>query len=182
LVHRSGWQPAEDQQDSTRIIMETAGSPAVRRPRPSNKQQQEGVMSQAMRSVIVVVVMLVAALMPHRALAAVEVTEWKDVAAVTGSGQPASAEDIKKAFMVGGARRNWVFTDNGPGRMTGKLVVRTHTLVMDLSYETGKYTLKYVDSINLDYKDDAGKKTIHKAYLNWNTNLMNDARAELLRL
>ena len=120
--------------------------------------------------------------MPRPALAAVEVTEWKDVAAVTGSGAPASAEDIKRAFTVAGARRGWMFTDNGPGRMTGKLVVRSHTLVMDLAYETGKYTLTYVDSTNLDYKDEGGKKTIHRSYTGWNNNLMNDARAELLRL
>ena len=139
-------------------------------------------MSEAMRNWVLALAMLFAAAAPGTALAAVDVVEWKDVAAITSSGKPASAEDIKKAFMVGGARRGWVFSDTGPGKMTGKLVVRTHTLVMDLTYETGKYTLRYLDSVNLDYKDDAGKKSIHKAYVNWNTNLMNDARAELLRL
>jgi len=83
---------------------------------------------------------------------------------------------------VGGAHRGWVFTDTGPGKMTGKLIVRTHTLLMELTCEPGKYSLRYLDSIDLDYKDDAGKKTIHRAYVNWNTNLMNDARAELMRL
>ncbi len=139
-------------------------------------------MSQAIRNWALALAVLFSALTPSIALAAVDVVEWKDVAAITSSGKPASAEDIKKAFMVGGARRGWVFSDSGPGKMTGKLVVRTHTLVMDLKYEAGKYTLSYLDSVNLDYKDDAGKKTIHKAYVNWNTNLMNDARAELLRL
>jgi hypothetical protein len=139
-------------------------------------------MSLAIRNWVLALAVLLAAAAPRTALADVDVVEWKDVAAITSSGKPASAEDIKKAFMVGGARRGWVFSDSGPGRMTGKLVVRTHTLVMDLAYEPGKYTLRYLDSINLDYKDDAGKKTIHKAYVNWNTNLMNDARAELLRL
>jgi hypothetical protein len=116
------------------------------------------------------------------AQAAVDLTEWKDVAAVTGSGTPPSAEQIKRAFMASGAQRGWVFTDNGAGKMTGKLVLRTHTLMMELSYEAGRYSLRYLDSVNLDYKDDAGKKTIHRAYVNWNTNLMNDARAELMRL
>ncbi len=88
------------------------------------------------------------------ALAAVDLTEWKDVAAVTGSGTPASAEQIKRAFMASGAQRGWVFTDNGAGKMTGKLVLRTHTLMMELSYEAGRYSLRYLDSVNLDYKDD----------------------------
>jgi hypothetical protein len=139
-------------------------------------------MSPTIRNWVLALAVLFSAVAPGTALAAVEIVEWKDVAAVTSSGKPASAEDIKKAFMVGGAHRGWVFSDSGPGKMTGKLVVRTHTLVMDLKYEAGKYTLSYLDSVNLDYKDDAGKKTIHKAYVNWNTNLMNDARAELLRL
>ena len=138
-------------------------------------------MSYSMRNWLLACALALAAFMPRPAVA-VEVTEWKDVAAVTGSGAPAPAEDIKRAFTVGGTRRGWVFTDTGPGRMTGKLVVRSHTLVIDLAYETGKYTLKYVDSTNLDYKDEDGKKTIHRSYTGWNNNLMNDARAELLRL
>ena len=139
-------------------------------------------MSYPLHNWLLACALALAAFMPRTALAAVELTEWKDVAAVTGSGAAASAEDIKRAFTVAGARRGWMFTDNGPGRMTGKLVVRSHTLVMGLAYETGKYTLTYVDSTNLDYKDEGGKKTIHRSYTGWNNNLMNDARAELLRL
>jgi hypothetical protein len=131
--------------------------------------------------------LLVAALffamaLPGVAAAAADLVDWQNVSAVTGSGKPATAEEIKRAFMVGGARRGWNCVDNGPDKMVCTVVVRTHTLVMDLGYEPGKYSLKYKDSINLDYKDEAGKKTIHRAYISWNTNLMNDVRAELLRL
>lgn len=130
--------------------------------------------------------MLLAAVLSFSAVpgtaGAAELVEWKDVVAVTGSGKPATADEIRRAFMVGGARRGWTFSESGPGRYTGRLMVRTHTLVMDLAVEDGKYSLTYVDSINLDFKDDGGKRTIHRSYVNWNTNLMNDARAELLRL
>jgi hypothetical protein len=120
---------------------------------------------------------------PTPAMAAdVSVSSWDNVAAITGSGKPASAEEIKRAFMVGGARRGWTFADAGPGKLTCTLAVRTHTLVMNLAYEDGKYSLSYKDSVNLDYKDADGKRTIHRSYLNWNTYLMNDARAELMRL
>ena len=139
-------------------------------------------MSQAIRSWALAMFLALAASAPGPAFAAVDLIEWNNVAAITGSGTPASAEQIKRAFMVGGAHRGWVFTDTGPGKMTGKLIVRTHTLLMELTCEPGKYSLRYLDSIDLDYKDDAGKKTIHRAYVNWNTNLMNDARAELMRL
>jgi hypothetical protein len=113
---------------------------------------------------------------------AADLIEWEDVAAVTGSGKPATADEIRRAFLVGGARRGWTFTEDAPGKMTGRLVVRSHTLLMNFVYADGKFSLTYQDSINLDYKDDAGKRTIHRSYVNWNTNLMNDARAELLRL
>jgi hypothetical protein len=133
------------------------------------------------RAVLILAAVSFAAGAPGAARAA-ELIEWKDVAAVTGSGKPATAEEIRRAFLVGGARRGWTFTPDAPDKMTGRLVVRSHTLVMNLTYEDGKFSLTYQDSINLDYKDDAGKRTIHRAYVNWNTNLMNDARAELLRL
>jgi len=139
-------------------------------------------MSRAIRHWLLVLTFLFPALAPVPALAAVDLIEWNNVAAITSSGKPATAEEIKRAFMVGGARRGWTFTDAGPDKMICTVVIRTHTLVMDLTYEPGKYSLKYKDSTNLEYKDEAGKKTIHRAYVNWNTNLMNDARAELLRL
>jgi len=123
-----------------------------------------------------------AALTPTAAFADVGVTSWDNVAAMTGSGRPATAEEIKRAFMVGGARRGWNCVDDGPAKMACTLVVRTHTLVMNLAYEPGKYSLTYKDSIDLDYRNEDGKRTIHRSYLNWNTNLMNDARAELMRL
>ena len=139
-------------------------------------------MSLAIRSWVMVLALGFAAFAPAPAVAAADLIEWNNVAAVTGSGKPATTEEIKRAFMVGGAKRGWTFTDAGPDKMILTLVVRTHTLMMELTYEPGKYSLKYKESINLDYKDEAGKRTIHRNYINWNTNLMNDARAELMRL
>jgi len=139
-------------------------------------------MSLAIRNWVMMFALLFAVFAPAPALAAADLIEWNNVTAVTGSSKPATAEEIKRAFMVGGARRGWTFTDAGPDKMILKLNVRTHTLMMELTYEPGKYSLKYKESVNLDYKDEAGKRTIHRSYISWNTNLMNDARAELLRL
>ena len=109
---------------------------------------------------------------PAPAMAAdVSVTSWDNVPAMTGSGKPASAEEIKRAFMVGGTRRGWTFTDAGPGKLTCTLVVRRHTLVMNLAYEDGKYSLGYKDSTNLNY--DKADNTIHSNYNGWIQNLQN---------
>ena len=86
-------------------------------------------MSRAFCNWLWMLALVSAAVTSAPAHAAVDLTEWKDVAAATGSGTPASAEQIKRAFMASGAQRGWVFTDNGVGKMTGKLVVRTHTLI-----------------------------------------------------
>jgi hypothetical protein len=139
-------------------------------------------MKRAIRNWAWILALAIAALAPGMAAAAVNVIDWNNVVANTGSGKPATAEEIRRAFMVGGARRGWTFADAGPGKMTLTVVVRTHTLVMDLAYEDGKYSLKYKDSIDLDYREQDGKRTIHRNYVNWNNNLMNDARAELMRL
>lgn len=126
--------------------------------------------------------MVVASALPGVAAASTEIVAWQNVPALTGSGKPATAEQIKRAFTIGGARRGWSCVDEGPDRLACTVVVRTHTLVMNLIYEPGKYSLTYKSSINLDYRDQDGKKTIHRSYVSWNTNLMNDARAEMLQL
>lgn len=138
-------------------------------------------MSRWMHKGLLVSAFAVAAALPIGAAAA-DLIEWQNVNALTGSGKPATAEEIKRAFLVGGARRGWSCVDDGPAKLACTLVVRTHTLVMNLAYEPGKYSLTYKDSANLDYKSEDGKRTIHRSYVNWNTNLMNDARAELMRL
>jgi len=139
-------------------------------------------MSQAIRSWALALFLALAASATGPAFAAVDLIEWNNVAAITGSGKPATAEEIRRAFMVGGARRGWTFTEAGPDKMIFTVLVRTHTLVMELTYGPGKFSLTYKDSTNLDFRDDAGKRTIHRNYVNWNNNLMNDARAELMRL
>lgn len=139
-------------------------------------------MSQWMQRGLLASALVVACVWPAATFAAADLIEWQNMPAVTGTGKPATAEEIKRAFIVGGARRGWACVDEGPDKMVCTVIVRTHTLVMNLAYETGKYSLTYKDSVNLDYKDDGGKKTIHRAYLSWNINLMNDARVELVRL
>ncbi|MFN7570676.1 MAG: hypothetical protein ACK5TK_04340 [Betaproteobacteria bacterium] len=116
------------------------------------------------------------------ARAAVDVVSWLDVPATTLSGEPATVEQIRKAFLVGGARRGWQFVDDGPGKLVGTVIVRSHTLKMQVEIAPGKYSLRYLDSVNLDYEVVDGKPRIHRSYERWNAYLQQEVRAELLRL
>ena len=50
--------------------------------------------------------------------------------------------------------------------------------MVDVSYDTQAFSIRYKDSINLDYGD--GK--IHKNYNGWIENLDREIRANLLRM
>lgn len=107
--------------------------------------------------------------------------EYEDIAATTGGGQPASSDQIRRAFMAGGARRNWTFTDDGAGKLVGRLSVRTHQISVDIPIADGKFSIRYKDSVNMKYGEEEGKKVIHPQYNNWVANLLGDMRAELAR-
>jgi hypothetical protein len=146
---------------------------------PINKEEDE---MTNFRGWVMALSLALVFLAPAPAWADTEVIAWNNVVAHTGSGKPATADEIKRAFVVAAAKRGWTVTEAGPGTMTLTLVLRTHTLVMDLAYEDGKYSLSYKNSINLDYKDTNGKKTIHRNYVNWNNNLIKDASAALIQM
>ena len=115
------------------------------------------------------------------ARSAVPIVEHENLAATTGGGQPASAEQIRRAFMAGGARRNWTFTEEGPNKLVGRLNVRTHQISVDIPISDGKFSVLYKDSVNMKYGTEDGKKVIHPQYNNWVNNLLGDMRAELAR-
>ena len=75
------------------------------------------------------------------------------------------AAEIRRA----GAGLGWVMQDQGPGLMRGTLNVRTHQAVVDIPYDTRRFSIRYVTSTNLDYNGS----TIHRNYNSWVRNLQN---------
>jgi hypothetical protein len=57
----------------------------------------------------------------------------------------------------------------GPGLMRGMLNLRTHQAVVDIPYDTQRFSIRYVSSSNLDYDGNA----IHRNYNSWVQNLQN---------
>ena len=97
---------------------------------------------------------------------------------VTGSGKPATADQVRNAIVRAGSGLGWQMTPTDPGLVTGRLALRGHTAVVDVRYTPSNYGIGYKDSTNLDYNGTQ----IHKNYNGWVENLNRDIRANLLSL
>jgi hypothetical protein len=92
--------------------------------------------------------------------------------------KPATMADVEQAIMRAGAGLGWVMTPVRPGLVTGRLALRTHVAVVDITYDTKSFSIRYKDSVNLDHEDG----NIHKNYNGWIDNLEREIRANLLRM
>lgn len=93
----------------------------------------------------------------------------------SASGKPVSAEEVKKAIMRAGGTLGWKIAENGPGKMTGTLNVRSHTAVVDIPYSAKSYSINYKSSVNLN--EEGGQ--IHNNYNGWVKNLDKGIQAQL---
>ena len=75
------------------------------------------------------------------------------------------ADQIRRA----GASLGWVMESHGPGLMRGTLNLRSHQAVVDIPYDTRRFSIRYVSSSNLDYNG----AVIHRNYNSWVQNLQN---------
>ncbi|MEP7061338.1 MAG: hypothetical protein ABI881_03015 [Betaproteobacteria bacterium] len=85
--------------------------------------------------------------------------------------------EVEQAINRAGMSLGWVMTPTRPGLTTGRLAIRTHVAVVEISYDTKSFSIKYKDSVNLEY--DGGN--IHKNYNGWIDNLEREIRANLSR-
>jgi hypothetical protein len=122
-------------------------------------------------------VLAFAALNAH-ARGSVPIINHEAVPAITASGKPASAEQIRAAMQAAGAPRGWQITPAGTGKALAVLNVRgKHSVSADISYSSGQYSIKYRDSTNMNY--EAGTNLIHPKYNMWVQALIDDTRNQL---
>ena len=91
-----------------------------------------------------------------------------------------SLYDVRVAITHAGASLGWIMIEQEPGRINGTLKLRSHTAIVDVTYDTSTYSIQYVDSTNLDYSASEG--TIHENYNGWIQNLDNAIQRELADL
>jgi len=84
-------------------------------------------------------------------------------------------EQVRQAIVAAGQSRGWVMQETKPGVVHGTLKARTHQADIDVAYSTTSYSISYVSSVDLNYKD--GK--IHRNYNKWIENLDTAIKAQL---
>jgi hypothetical protein len=98
-----------------------------------------------------------------------------NAAVATPSGKPLTQEQVRAAIIRAGSALGWQMKDEGPNKMVGTLVLRTHTAVVDIPYSASNYSIKYRSSVNLE--ESGGN--IHKNYNGWIQNLNRGINTQL---
>lgn len=86
-----------------------------------------------------------------------------------------SEDKIEQAIIRGGSSLGWVMQKVSPGNIQATLNLRTHQAIVNINYTDTIYSIQYVSSVNLKYKD--GK--IHRNYNSWIRNLTTAINREL---
>lgn len=82
-----------------------------------------------------------------------------------------------KAALVG---REWVVTEEQPGKIIATLNLRSHMARIDVAYDTRQVAIKYLDSRELMYAEKKGTTVIHRNYLSWIQNLVTDISRNMI--
>jgi hypothetical protein len=89
-------------------------------------------------------------------------------------------EQVSKAIRAALAGRAWAVTSEEPGHIVSTLNVREHMAKIDIVYDLQTITIKYLESGELMYAEKKGQRMIHRNYLNWILNLVNDMNRNLV--
>ena len=89
-------------------------------------------------------------------------------------------EQVSKAIRAALAGLAWAVTSEEPGHIVSTLNVREHMAKIDIVYDVQTIAIKYLDSGELMYAEKKGQRVIHRNYLNWIQNLVNDMNRNLV--
>ncbi|MEW6551504.1 MAG: hypothetical protein AB1389_05160 [Campylobacterota bacterium] len=93
------------------------------------------------------------------------------------STEKATIQDVGNAIIRAGVGLGWSMKKVKDGEIQGTIALRTHTATISITYDTKEYSIKYVDSTNLDYNPT--NNTIHKNYNGWIQNLNKAIQAQI---
>jgi hypothetical protein len=120
-----------------------------------------------------------------------------DVPVLTGSGKAVTSEQVRDALRAAALAQKWELEGARPGAISARLFVRgKHTVVVEMPYTADKFSILYLDSINMNYvvgqpNTDArnppvtlpeGVRGIHPYYNKWVQNLRQEIMRELRKL
>lgn len=93
-----------------------------------------------------------------------------DVPVESIDGKPLTLAQVRKAIISAAATRKWTPSEKGPNKLylTVSGLQQKHNATVEVTYTAKTYSIKYVDSTELNYGTDKdGKPTIHPNYNNW---------------
>lgn len=88
-------------------------------------------------------------------------------------------QQVEKAIKAALVGRTWTVTQEDPGHIVSTLHLRTHMAKIDISYDLQTIRIRYLDSGELMYAEKKGQRMIHRNYLNWIRNIVNDINRNL---
>ena len=91
-----------------------------------------------------------------------------------------TAEQVNKAIKAALVGRGWQVSGEQPGKILSTLHLREHMAKIELAYDQKAVTIRYLDSGELLYAEKKGQRVIHRNYLNWVQNVVNDIGRNLL--
>jgi len=91
----------------------------------------------------------------------------------------ASVSEVETAIKQATIRIGWIPKVESDNLIEAKLIVRTHELVVDISFTETEYTIEYKSSKNLKYNEK--RQTIHRKYRQWVRTLDLNIQKELVR-
>jgi hypothetical protein len=90
---------------------------------------------------------------------------FDDVAIATSDGKKPPLDRVKTAVIRAASDRGWVASVKNPNTVRATYTKGKHSAVVDVVYSQSSYSIRYVDSTDLNYSSDKdGKPTIHPAY------------------
>ncbi len=83
--------------------------------------------------------------------------------------------DVRQAILEACPMTGWAPRDLGNNTIEATLFIRTHVAVVNITYSTSGYTIRYKNSSHLN----ADGTKIHSSYNRWVQNLSNNINAKL---
>ena len=82
---------------------------------------------------------------------------------------------VENAILDAGHDRGWLMTLSRSGVIEGLLLVRSHEVLIEITYDAKEYSIKYLNSKNLNDKNGL----IHPKYNSWTQDLRMDIHRKL---
>jgi hypothetical protein len=130
------------------------------------------------------VLLFAAPLMAHAVRPPVPLVSYENIPVIARSGQTLTAAQVKEAIIQAAASNKWTANSAVPNVIVATLSVANgkHVVVVEITYDSTIYSIRYKDSINMGYGPiEGGVPGIHPYYNRWVTTLKDSILMQLLK-